>query len=95
MDKLKDIVKNVISGMEKKEKEEQDVIETWGKAAGKKAARHTRPVSLKAKKLIVNVSDSPWLYQLTLEKNEIIKKFNTKLGKRKQIREVQFRIGDV
>ena len=92
---LKNIVKSVIAGIEKKEKEELNIIEMWGKAVGKKAARHTRPVSLKTKKLIVNVSDSAWLYKLTLEKKALIKNFNGGLGKRGKICELQFKIGDI
>jgi len=92
---LKDAVKKVISGLEKRQEEEFDIVNAWQKAAGKKAAEHTRPALFSGKKLIVNVSDSSWLYKLTLEKKEIIKKVNEKIKNRKKIEELQFRIGEI
>lgn len=92
---IKDVVKKIISNLEKKEKEELDIIKIWEKTVGKKGAKHTKPAFLKSKRLVVNVSDSSWLYKLTLEKASIIKKFNAGLKGRKKIRELQFRIGQV
>jgi len=92
---LKDVVKQVISGLEKRQEEEFDIARAWREAAGEKAAAHTRPVLFKGKKLVVNVSDSSWLYKLTLEKKEIIKKFNESVKSCKKARELQFRIGEV
>lgn len=92
---LKDVVKKIISGLEKKEKEESDILRAWEKAAGRGASKHTKPAFLKAKRLIVNVSDSSWLYKLTLEKDRLIEKFNANAKGRKKIKELQFRIGTV
>ena len=76
---LKDIVKKVISSLEKREKEELDIVRTWESAAGKKASKHTKPAFIKSRRLVVNVSDSSWLYKLTLEKESLIKGFNKNL----------------
>ena len=92
---LKDIVGKVLSGLKDREKEESDIFKAWNSAAGKKAAKHTKLAFLKAKKLVVNVSDSSWLYKLTLEKDKIIKKFNKAIKSRKKIKELQFRIGEI
>ncbi len=92
---LKDIVKKIIADIEKKEKEEIDISKMWEKAVGKKGSMHTRAVFLKSKRLVVNVSDSSWLYKLTLEKEELIKKFNNNLHGRKKIKALQFRIGEI
>ena len=92
---LKNIVKNVISDLEKREQKEQDIKKTWEQAAGKKAAGHTKLVFFKSKRLIVNVSDSSRLYELTVAKQEIIKKFNKNIDGRSQIKELQFRIGKI
>ena len=73
---LKNVLKTIISGIEEKAQEEENVRKIWEKAAGKKTARHTKVAFLKAKKLVVTVSDSAWLYKLTLEKKNIIEKFN-------------------
>lgn len=92
---LKDVVKKVISGLEKRQEEESDIVRVWQKAVGRKASAHTRPAFLKRKRLLVSVSDSSWLYKLTLEKKKIIKKFNDNIKSRKKIEELQFRIGEV
>lgn len=92
---LRDILKNVISDIENKERSEGDIPETWRKIVGSKAAGHTKPEFLKGKRLVVKVSDSSWLYKLTLEKKSLLEKLNKALGSRKKIKELQFRIGDI
>jgi len=92
---LKDIIKKVISSLEKREQEELDIVKTWEDAAGKKASKHTKPAFLKSKRLVVNVSDSSWLYKLTLEKDSLIQGFNKNLKGKKKIKELQFRIGEI
>lgn len=92
---LKDVVKKIIGDLEKKETEEQNLLKIWRGSIDERAVEHTRPVSFKAKKLIVNVSDSTWLYKLTLEKENIIKKFNRQIDTKRKIKEVRFRIGEV
>ena len=92
---LKDTIKKVIAKIEEREKEELDVSKIWEKAAGKKASKHTKPAFLKSKRLVVNVSDSSWLYKLTLEKEGLIRGFNEGLKGRRKIKELQFRIGEI
>jgi predicted nucleic acid-binding Zn ribbon protein len=96
MDKpLKDIIKNVISSLEKREKEEIDLFKAWEKAAGKKASKHTKPAFIKSRRLVVNISDSSWLYKLTLEKRAILEALNKNFKGKKKIKELQFRIGEI
>lgn len=96
MDSLKDVLKKVIGDLEQKEEKEENLLRVWENAIGKKTAKHTKPVFFKKKRLVVNVSDSSWLYKLTLEKGALIEKFNQTLkNKRKKIKELQFRIGGV
>jgi len=92
---LKSIVKKIISGLEEREKEDADILKLWEMAAGKKASKYTKPVFLKSKRLIVTVSNSSWLYNLTLEKNKLLQKINSGLKTKKKIKELQFRIGQV
>ena len=92
---LKNILKELISELGKKEKEETDILKTWEKTVGEKGAKHTKPVFLKTQKLVVNVDNSPWLYKLTTEKSKLIMEFNKNLKKRDKIKQLQFRIGDI
>ncbi len=89
-----DVLKNVISDIGKKRRFGEEVEEAWRKAAGKRAASHTRTVSLRKARLVVNVDGSSWLYELTLKKRELLKKVEDKL-KGKNIKEIRFRVGDV
>jgi predicted nucleic acid-binding Zn ribbon protein len=72
----------------------QDARAVWAKAAGKKAARHSQPVSFRRSRLVVNVDSSAWLYELTLKKRGIIKKLDGKFGTKK-VKEIRFRVGEV
>ena len=72
----------------------EEISALWKEAAGEKAAAHTRPASLRKKKLVVNVDGSSWLYELTLRKKEILERLQKKLGEDK-IKELQLRIGEV
>lgn len=92
---LKNIVKKVIAKIEEKENEESDLLKIWRKTVGKRASGHTKPAFLKAKRLVVNVGNSSWLYKLTLEKGRLLQELNKNLKGRKKIRELQFRIGEV
>jgi len=92
---LKNVVKKIIKSLEDKEKKNLDMLKIWENAAGEKASRHTKPVFSKSKKLVVNVSDSSWLYKLTLEKDGLLRKINAEIPNKKRIRELQFRIGDI
>jgi len=92
---LKDILKTVIGKLEEKEKAEETLKRIWEEVVGKAAAKHTRLVFIKSRRLVVNVSDSSWLYKLTLEKNDIIEKYNKKAEKKKRIKKLHFRIGNI
>jgi predicted nucleic acid-binding Zn ribbon protein len=96
MDTLGDVVKKVISDLESKEEKGENLAKIWEKAAGRKAAKHTKPVFIKKKRLVVNVSDSSWLYKLTMDKRELIEKLNHGLkSAKKKIKELQFRVGEI
>ena len=92
---LKSIIKELLSNLGEKEKEETHILKTWEKTIGKKGAKQTKPVFLKSKKLVVNVSNSSWLYKLTTEKTKLIQGFNKNLKNRNKIKQLQFRIGDI
>jgi len=60
-------------------KKDNEFISTWEKAVGKDISKHTKPRSFKSGRLVVNVSDSSRLYELTLKKHELIKDINRRL----------------
>lgn len=92
---LKDVVKKIIGNLEKKETEELDLVKIWEGAVGKKAATHTQLALFKSKRLIVNVSNSSWLYKLTADKKKLIEALNAKIKGRRKVKELQFRIGQI
>lgn len=93
---LEGLLKEIISkvGKEKDRLTEESVARTWERAAGKRAARHSRPVSFKKGVLRVAVDGSSWLYELSTKKKAILKKLEGKLGTKKAI-DITLRIGDV
>ena len=71
-----------------------NIENVWEETAGKKAFVHSKPASLRKKKLVINVDGSSWLYELTLRKEELLDGLKKRLGKDK-IKELQFRIGEL
>lgn len=69
------------------------VRRAWTSAAGEDTAKHTRPVSLKNGVLMVIAEDSVWLYKLTLEKAQIMNKFNNVYTGRLKAQTIRFRVG--
>ena len=92
---LEGVLKNIISSLGGKEKfTEEDLAEAWAKVAGEKAALHSKPCSLRGSRVVVNVDDSSWLYELTIQKKEIVKKLSAEL-KSKRVKDITFRIGEI
>lgn len=90
------IVEDLMGKLEKGNlKKGKAIRDAWAIAAGEKALRHTRPVSLKKGELVVLTEDSTWLYKLTLEKREILKRFNGTYTGRKKPEKIRFRIGSL
>ena len=80
---LKDAIKDIIRKLEKGAKKDSELISIWGKVVGKDASSHTKPRSLKSGRLVVNVSDSSRLYELTLKRQELIEAINRQLREKK------------
>ena len=92
---LEGILKKIISGIgDKGALTEEDVKAAWDAVVGEKAAGHSKPRSLKGSRLIVNVDGSGWLYELTVQKKDILKKLEASL-KSKKIKEITLRIGEL
>jgi predicted nucleic acid-binding Zn ribbon protein len=89
------ILKKVLKDLKKKGRlTEEDVSAAWEAACGAKAAKHTRPASLRRSVLVVNVDGSPWLYELTTKKKEILANLGGAIKDRK-VKDLRFRIGNV
>ncbi len=93
-------IDSVVSGLLQrleahKVKKANAVREAWREAVSKKALGHTQPVSFKNNVIMVIVENSSWLYELTMEKKEILKKFNKKYSGRKKARDIRFRVGKI
>jgi len=87
---LEGAVRKIISGLKKGKG--GDFLAAWEGAAGEEASRHTKINFLKKGRLVVNVSDSAWLYRLTFEKEDILQRLNK--AQKRRVKEIQFRIGN-
>jgi hypothetical protein len=94
-ERIDSVVKSIIGKLDKSSNPtSEDIDKIWKGIVGGKAFPHTKPASLRKKRLVINVDTSGWLYELTLRKKEFLAELKNRLGKDK-IRELQFRIGEV
>jgi len=66
----------------------------WEEIVGQTIAQNAKVSAFKEKLLIVEVSDSTWLYQLQFLKEDMKQKINQALGK-DAIEEIKFKVGDI
>lgn len=103
---IKNVLETVIFKMSGEKKHAIERIkEAWQAAVDKKTYIHARPASFRAKRLVINVDSSAWMYELNLRKHEILAKLNEAAsGKRRApqpkqqnvvIKEIVLRIGEV
>ena len=91
---LEDIVGSLISRLDREKKQKGDrVSSAWVQAVSKKTQQHSRPVSFKRGILMVIVENSTWLYELTMEKRQIIKRFNEAYKGRQKLTDIRYRVG--
>tara|TARA_B100001250_G_scaffold310183_1_gene272102 strand:- start:334 stop:609 length:276 start_codon:yes stop_codon:yes gene_type:complete len=69
---------------------QQEVINVWEEVVGLTISKNTKPTSIRHGVLIVEVSKHTWKQELQFQKNEIIKKINTKLNN-KLLKEIRFK----
>jgi hypothetical protein len=77
----------------RKIKKASAVKEAWEKAADTNSGGRAELISYKNGVLTVVVENSSLLYKLTLEKREILKKFNEQYKGRKKAQNIRFRVG--
>lgn len=91
---VRGIIDSLLQKLEKGAVKRGAVFTAWEAATEEETRAHARPVSLKKGKLMVIVENSPWLYKLTMEKRNILEKFNEHYIGRKKAADIRFRIGD-
>ena len=92
---IKGIVGKVIGKIEKQGPgKKEKVVASWKRAAGERAASHSRPVSIKQQVLTIEVDSSTWLYTLNLKRASILKDIKNALREYK-VEDIRFRIGDI
>jgi predicted nucleic acid-binding Zn ribbon protein len=93
---IKDVIKDVIKAWsgEARGSSQEEILKMWEGACGRSLAAHSKPVSFRSSRLTVNVDSSAWLYELTLCKRDILKRLQRKF-KKKPLKELQFRIGEI
>ena len=94
---MKDVLSAVIQNMAGERKTKIELIrEAFDAALDEKAKMHATPVAFKAKRLVVNVDSSSWMYELNLKRPQICAGLNQKLKKENiQINDIMFRIGEI
>lgn len=72
----------------------QLILDAWDSTVGEKISKISSAVSFKNGILFVEVSNSSWLYELTLLKPDILKKLNSTLNKN-TIKDLRFSIAKI
>ncbi len=94
MDSIKDTVTSIIIDLKKKHKEgdQEKLFPLLKKSLTPTQMRHIKPVSFHGGILRLNVDSSVWLYQLNLEKQQIIDNIRSQLD---NFKDIHFRLGDI
>ena len=91
---IKSILQDVLSREElSKKMEESRALLLWNDVASNLAAR-TEPTGIRQGKMVVRVTDSVILHQLTFLKSKFIHKINLMMGRR-VIKDIIFRVGQI
>ncbi len=90
---LKDLLKNLLHKLDS-ERPEAAIQRVWEEICDEDTLAHTRPVSFSNGKLVVLVSDTTRLYQLSLRTEAIRTSVNEKTG-RVEVKEIRFKIGKI
>jgi predicted nucleic acid-binding Zn ribbon protein len=93
MEQIKDILNQVVKNIsDQKPQQEQDIQKAWEAAVNKKTAQHTHLVGVKKGKLLIFVDSPVRVFELTLHKNQILKKMQQQIP---ELLDITFKIGKV
>ena len=93
-DNIKDILHKVVYKIQEEPKDKEKILDAWGNVVGPKAKEHSKPASITRDTLTIEVDSSPWMYELNLNKNNILKNL-AKLLNNNSIRDIRFKIGEM
>jgi len=93
MEQIKDILNQVVKNIsDQKPQQEQDIQKAWEEAVNKKTVQHTHLVGVKKGKLLIFVDSPVRVFELTLHKNQILKKMQQQIP---ELLDITFKIGKV
>lgn len=93
MEQIKDIIPEVIRGIQTRRPDVQTkILELWKEIGDGKAVRHSAAVGLEDGKLIVHVDSPAWLFQLRLQKKKIEERLQKEAP---EVVSIHFKIGKV
>ena len=91
METIKDVVADVIKGLQEKKHAKDEPELLLSRVLSKKELRHVKFRYLRKGILGITVDSSSWLYQLSLQKPVLLAKIG---GKSKAIKDIRFYIGE-
>ena len=89
---IAEIIAVVSQGLGKEGAKQEKISSLWQRAVGEKRASHTKVSTFEGGTLTVLVDSSSQLYELSLEKDEILQKLRREFGEKK-VGDVRFQIG--
>ena len=73
---------------------QHDIWRIWPSVVGPQIAQHAQPYSVSQGRLIIHVTDSVWLYHLSMMRHRLVQALNERLTLA-EIREMVLRVGEV
>ncbi|THB81038.1 MAG: DUF721 domain-containing protein [Desulfobacteraceae bacterium] len=70
------------------------IWDVWSDAVGEPIARNAKPHAFKDKILIVHVSSSAWIHQLSFLEKDMLSSINSKIAP-SQVEQIRFQIGKI
>ncbi len=93
---LREIVGGLLRKIEKGPAQKgKAAMEAWKAATDEKTRENTNLAGFKNGKLTVIVKNSAWLYKLTMEKKNLLKRFNDSYTGKKKADGIRFRLGEL
>jgi hypothetical protein len=95
VESIKGILNSVLKDIEKKQSQlpEDNLDDLWASCVAKKALKHTKVSFFKNGKIYINVENPGWLYELNLNREDILKNLQKK--SKNKIKDLKLRVGDV
>ncbi|MBI4845031.1 MAG: DUF721 domain-containing protein [Candidatus Omnitrophica bacterium] len=90
---IKEVLETLIKEYEpQRESAQEKILKHWEIIVTPQAQQHCRPALIKNGTLLIIVSNSAWLHELTVKKNEILEKIKN-ITKEVSIKDIRLKIG--